>query len=362
MYEPDFSTDSLHTVQTAALRIGVLGAAHIAGQFVDAVRESSLVKVVAVASRDVAKAHQFGEKHQVATRHGSYEALMADPAVECVYIPLPNALHCEWAIKAAKMGKHVLCEKPLALNRDQAEQMFAAARANGVMLLEAFPYYFQPQTGVMMDLLRAGAIGQVRSVQASFGFPLPPPGVGSSAAPGGNIRLKPELGGGALLDAGSYPLSLIRLVMGCKPVRVMAHAQWDADSGVDIAMMATLDYGDGRMAQMSCSMNVANHRHATIMGTAGTLETEYLNHAGLPLSSQLRIRRGVANSLPFETVVAPAGQVPSSGFRFCAEAFALKIRAKDDQAMTVAEIHSLDNALVLAALAQSARSQNFVTL
>ncbi|MEN9587185.1 MAG: hypothetical protein RIT15_760, partial [Pseudomonadota bacterium] len=124
------------------LRIGILGAANIAKQFTDAVRDSRHVAVVAVASRDAVKANQFAASHKVATVHASYEALLADKNVECIYIPLPNSMHCEWAVKAANAGKHVLCEKPLALNLAEAEAMFAAARKNGVMLLEAFPYYF----------------------------------------------------------------------------------------------------------------------------------------------------------------------------------------------------------------------------
>jgi len=346
---------------TQPLKIGILGAANIAKQFTDAVRDSGHVTVVAVASRDAVKANEFAVSHKVTIAHASYEALLADKNVECIYIPLPNSMHCEWAIKAANAGKHVLCEKPLALSLAQAQAMFDAAHKNKIMLLEAFPYYFQPQTGVMMDLIREGAIGDVRAVQASFGFTLPPPGVGSSAN-GTNIRLKPELGGGALLDAGSYPLSLIRLVMGCPPARVLAHARMDKASGVDIAMMATLFYADGRMAQMSCAMDVANERYATIMGTKGTLETEYINHAGIPLSSHMRIRRGTAFNLPFEQVSAPSGVVVGSGFRFCAEAFAAKVQTHDFLAMAIAEQHSLDNAQVLAALAHSAKTGQIVTL
>jgi predicted dehydrogenase len=346
---------------TQALKIGILGAANIAKQFTDAVRDSRHVRVVAVASRDAIKANEFAASHKVATAHASYEALLADKHVECIYIPLPNSMHAEWAVKAANAGKHVLCEKPLALNLAEAEAMFAAARKNGVMLLEAFPYYFQPQTGVMMDLISSGAIGAVRSVSASFGFTLPPPGVGSSAN-GTNIRLKPDLGGGSLNDAGAYPLSLIRLAMGCKPIRVLAHPSMDTASGVDIAMMATLFYADGRMAQMSCAMNVANERHAVIMGTNGTLETEYINHAGVPLPSAMRIRRGTAFNLPYEHVQSPCGIATGSGFRFCAEAFAKKIKDRDFAAMQVAEQYSLDNAQVLDALARSAKSGQIVNL
>ena len=177
------------------MRIGILGCANIARQFTRDVAPSPQVKVVAVASRSMETAQAFAATFGIARSHGSYEALLADAEVDTIYLPLPNSLHAEWAVKAARAGKHVLCEKPLALGLAEARAMFAAARANGVMLLEAYPYYFQPQTGAMLALLHGGAVGEVRSVQSSFGFTL--------ANPATNIRLKPELGGGALLDAGS---------------------------------------------------------------------------------------------------------------------------------------------------------------
>lgn len=332
------------------LRIGVLGCANIAKQFVRDVADSPQVQVVAAASRKLETATEFAKPLGIARCYGSYEALLADADVDAIYLPLPNSMHAEWAIKAAQAGKHILCEKPLALGAVQAASMFDAARKHKVMLLEAYPYYFQPQTGAMVDLLLQGAIGSVRSVQASFGFTL--------GNPQNNIRMKPELGGGALLDAGSYALSVIRLAIGCAPVRVMADASW-ADAGVDISMMATLHYADGRRAQLSCAMDAANHRRATIVGSTGTLETEYLNHTTTPgtvspyghLPSQLRVRRGIANSVPFEEIVTATG----SGFRFAAEAFATVVRAQDFAAIERAAQASLDNAATLEAIASSAR-------
>jgi predicted dehydrogenase len=251
----------------------------------------------------------------------------------------------------------VLCEKPLALSRDEAQAMFDAAKRHGVMLLESFPYYFQPQTAVLLDLLREGAIGTVRSIQASFGFSLP--------NPQGNIRMNPELGGGALLDAGSYPLSLIRLVMGCAPQRVQADASW-GESGVDISLAATLYYADGGRAQLSCAMDTANHRLAHIVGTQGAITTEFLNHTSAKagdhpfgyLPSQLRIRRGTAQAIPFEDIRSGSG----SGFRFAVEAFAKVIAERDFDAIARAAEASLDNAATLEALAQSARERRAVEL
>jgi predicted dehydrogenase len=341
---------STPTTRSPALRLGILGCANIARQFVRDASPSPAVRIVAAASRSADTAAAFAAAHGIGRHHGSYDALLVDDEVDAIYLPLPNSLHAEWAIRAAEAGKHVLCEKPLALDRSQAQAMFDAARHHGVMLLEAFPYYFQPQTGTMMALLREGAIGTVRSVQASFGFTL--------SKPDGNIRMNPELGGGALLDAGSYALSLIRLAMGCAPQRVTAHASW-ASTGVDVSLMATLHYGDGRRAQLSCAMDAANHRHATIVGSQGTIETEYLNHTsevsgGHPLGylpSLLRVRRGTANNVPFETLRSPVG----SGFRFAAEAFARLVAEKDFAAIERAAGASLDNAATLDAIERSAR-------
>ena len=343
--------------RTRPLRMGVLGTAKIARQWIRDLQGCNAVQIVAVASRSDAAAQAFAQEYSLPRWHGSYEALLADPEVDAVYIPLPNSLHATWAIAAARHGKHVLCEKPLALGKEEAEAMFAAARDNGVVLLEAYPWWFQPQTRDLLALLQGGAIGDVRTVQASFGFTLANGGTG-------NIRMNPDLGGGALLDAGSYTLSMIRLVMGEAPRSVVAHATY-ADTGVDISLMATLLYADGRRAQLSCAMDVANHRRATIMGTAGTIETEYLNHTsdgpGHPwgyLPSELRVRRGTANSIPFEPVRSATG----SGFRFGAEAFADVVGMGDTAAVERAAQASIDIAATLEAIARSAREGRAIAL
>jgi predicted dehydrogenase len=310
---------------------------------------------VAVASRQPDKAQAFAADYGIPTAHGSYEALLADPQVEAVYIPLPNHLHAAWTIRAAEAGKHVLCEKPLTLGLDDARAMFEAARRHGVMLLEAYPYYFQPQTGDMLRLLHGGEIGEVRRVHASFGFSLPP---GT-----GNIRWQPDAGGGALLDAGSYPVSLIRLVMGQAPVRVLAEAQW-ADTGVDVGMTALLQFAGGRQATLSCAMDTATHRKALIVGSQGLIETEFLNHTAPSdrghvhgyLPSAMRVRRGTANTVPFEEVKSATG----SGFRFAAEAFAAVVAAGDVAAIERAAQASLDIAATLQALQASARMGGWV--
>jgi len=337
------------TLPSQALRIGILGCANIARQFVRDVASSPAVTVAAVASRSADKAAAFAAEFGIQRHHASYEALLADAAIDAVYNPLPNHLHAEWTIRAAGAGKHVLCEKPLAMNQAEARAMFDAASSAGVMLLEAYPYWFQPQTGRLVELLQSGAVGRVMQVQASFGFTLRNPD---------NIRMKPETGGGALLDAGSYPASFIRLVMGSAPRRVSAMAV-PASTGVDLATTATLDWGDGRQAQLRCAMDLALHRHALIVGTEGLIETEFLNHtadttSGHPWGYQpslMRLRRG-AGAGPIETLTSPVG----SGFRFAAEAFAHVVAGGDRDAIDRAASASIDIAAMLDAIAASARA------
>ena len=340
-----------------ALKIGVMGCGNIARKFVADMAQSPYVKVTAAASRDAAKAAEFARSFNLTRHYGSYDALLHDGTLDIIYVALPNKLHHEWVIKAAQAGKHVLSEKPLTLTGAQAHAMFVAARSHGVMLLEAYPYWFQPQTRDMMALIQEGAIGQVRHVQASFGFNL-------MHAPNvqNNIRMLPDLGGGALLDAGSYVMSLIRLALPGRPERVVAH-QVKADSGVDISTSATLFYSGDRTAQLFCAMNVGYHRVATILGNNGVIETEFLNHTSEDpshplgyLPSQMRVRRGLAGTAPLVDVQSATG----SGFSFCAEAFAKVIHAKDFAAIERAAEASCDIAAALEAIGKSARSGSLV--
>lgn len=333
------------------LKLGILGCANIAKQFLRDTATSRSIEVIAVASRDAAKAAEFANSFNIPQTFNSYDALLADSEVEAVYLPLPNSLHAEWAIKAAEAGKHILCEKPLALSAEDATAMFDAARKHGVYLLEAYPFYFQPQMTKMFNLLDEGAIGEIKTIQAAFGFTL--------LTPEGNIRMKPEMGGGALLDAGSYPISFIRYVMGEAPVKVLADSSF-VPSGVDISTAATLIYADGRRAQVSCAMNVANHRRATIVGTQGVIETEFLNHTAKAagdnpygyLPSQLRIRRGIAFNIPFEDISTEAG----SGFYFAAEAFAKLVREGNAVVFENLAKASIDIAATIEAIGRSAKS------
>jgi D-xylose 1-dehydrogenase (NADP+, D-xylono-1,5-lactone-forming) len=328
------------------VRIGVLGAAKIAGSFMVGAQASSQVEVVAVASRDRTRGEAFARAHGIA-RACSYDELLADPAIDAIYNPLPNGLHAAWSIAAARAGKHVLCEKPLAASEAEAQAMFAAADAGGVILLEAFPYMFQPQTLELERRIAAGAIGEVRTMFASFGFTMADPA---------NVRLDPALGGGALWDAGCYPVSFARQVFGARPIRVSAVARWIDGTGapgakIDQTLAATLEFPGGGIAQISCSFATAVHRRAIIAGSTGVIDTEYQNHTDRSAAPSYRIKRGTDWQIEFETVAVPA----ENGFRAELDAFAEMVAGGDLDAMRARRAASVDNAWTLAAILEAAR-------
>src|SRR3954447_13087611 len=189
-------------MELSNVRWGVLSTANIGRRAVlPAIQRSRNGELVAVASRDADKARAFAADLGIPRAYASYEQLLADPEIEAVYIPLPNSMHREWTIKAAQAGKHILCEKPLGLNAAECAEMDAAARQNGVLLMEAFMYRFHPQTERVIQLIRQGAIGHPRLIHAAFTFRLSNPA---------NIRLQSDLGGGSLMDVGCYCVNVSR--------------------------------------------------------------------------------------------------------------------------------------------------------
>jgi len=328
--------------KSGALRVGILGTAKIARQFAEGVAPSPLVDVVAVASRDRSTAEAFATDCAIPRAFGSYAALLDDRDVEAIYIPLPNNLHGTWSIAALEAGKHVLCEKPLAVSEEEARRMYATADRHGRHLAEAYPYLAQPQTTLTRDLLRKGAIGRVHVIRAAFGVPFSDPA---------NIRLKPDLAGGSMMDAGSYAVSFVRVMAGERPSRVHATARWGA-TGVDTTVVATLEFASGLLAQVMSSFSTAYHRHAQIAGETGILESLYLNHPPIGGAPMVTIRRGELAAGTIETHSAEGG----NGFRLEAESFA-RLVAGDLGAWTgVTPEESIDIAGILAAILESARS------
>ena len=330
------------------LNIGVLGAANIAKLFIDAARPSANVRIGAVASRDAAKGKAFAAALGVPVVHASYDALLADATIDAIYNPLPNNLHAEWSIRAAEAGKHVLCEKPLCLTSREAIAMFEAARRHGVYMVEGYPYRCQPQTIALRKLLADRAIGKLQTLHASFGFKL---------LDKSNIRFDPALGGGALMDAGSYPVSFIRTVAGERATQVHATARWSS-VGVDETMVGTLEHPGGLLAQFSCSFSTARHRRATLVGDEGTIITTYYNDTNDMLPPLIDISRGVAWDSPRETMTLPA----MPGFLAEAEGFAALVRDGWSAWPGATPEESTDIARTLEALKESAQTGRVVAL
>ncbi len=324
------------------LRIGILGTANVARRFVASVNESQEVEIVAIASRDSNKAKVFAEQFNIERACGSYNQLLSDPQVEAVYVPLPNSLHFEWVVSAIDAGKHVLCEKPLATRARDANAMFASAQARGVTLVEGYPYLSQPHLHALKQLISGGAIGEIRSIQATIGFTVVDPD---------NIRLDPTLSGGGLLDAGTYPVSLIRVLFGRRPKRVYAVAKWNAQ-GVDESVHATLEHDGDLVAHVSCNLAVGLHRHAIIVGSTGTVQTTFLNNPPLDKPVVLQLRRGQSDTAAYESIEVP----PVNGFRAEAESFARLIKHGPDHWTGVTPQESIDIALTLESIIRSARS------
>jgi predicted dehydrogenase len=227
------------------LRIGILGAARIAPMaLIRPAREVTEVDVSAVAARDPVRAEQFARKQGIARAHGSYEALIADPKLDAVYNPLPNALHARWTLRAIEAGKHVLCEKPFTANAGEARRVADAAAAAGVVVTEAFHYRYHPLAERMRSVAHGGELGTIRTISTAMCFPLPR---------FSDIRYDYDLGGGAMMDAGCYALHCMRLLGPGEPEVVSATARLRTPK-IDRAMSAQFRFAQGARGHLECSM------------------------------------------------------------------------------------------------------------
>jgi len=246
------------------IRFGVLSTANIGRAAVNpAIQASRNAELVAIAGRDGERAREFARAGSIPRGYGSYEALLEDPEVDAVYIPLPNSLHREWTIRAAEMKKHVLCEKPLAMTAAECREMHAAADANGVRLMEAFMYRFHPRTERFFEMVRGGSIGELRAIRSAFTFRLTNPA---------NIRLRKDLGGGALMDVGCYCVDVSRRLAASAPVEAQAWATWGA-SGVDAQLAGAIRFENGVVAQFDCALTMERREFYEAGGTEATLFT-----------------------------------------------------------------------------------------
>jgi predicted dehydrogenase len=244
------------------IRWGILSTANIGrAAVIPAIQASRNGEAVVVASRDLEKAQAFAARLNIPKAYGSYEALLEAGDIDAVYIPLPNSMHHSWMIKAAEMGRHILCEKPLGLNAQECLEMEAAANWHNVKLMEAFMYRFHPCTQKVLEIVQSGALGELRLIHSAFTFRLTRPD---------NIRLKPELGGGALMDVGCYCVNISRTLAGAEPVVVECFARW-GQSGVDEQIVATLGFPNGLLAQFDCALTIERREHYTLAGTEAFL-------------------------------------------------------------------------------------------
>ena len=242
------------------MRLGLLSTANINRAILDGAAGTDRVEVVAIASRDATRAEAYAAQHGIPTAHGSYEAMLADPGVDAVYVSLPNGMHHAWSMRALAAGKHVLCEKPYTRHPGEAEEAFDAADAAGLVLMEAFMYRHHPQTATIARLVREGAVGEILTVKAVFSFAL---------RDLTNVRAIPELDGGALMDVGCYCVSGSRLVAG-EPESVLAE-QVVGETGIDMALYGTLRYPGDIVAQIEASFLAPARQALAVVGEAGML-------------------------------------------------------------------------------------------
>jgi predicted dehydrogenase len=322
--------------------MGILGAGGIAGAFARVASEFASVDVVAIGSRDQAKADAFAAQHGIAKAYGTYAAVVDDPDVDAVYVALPNGLHKEWTIACARAGKHILCEKPMALRRGDAAEMFAEADKHGVVLIEGFPFRFQPQTQEVLRRFRAGELGEIVTATACFGFRM---------RDASNVRMDPTQGGGTTWDVGVYAINLVRAVMGKAPSSVLASAKFHPN-GIDLTASAILEYDDGRQCTIWSSFESATFRRANIVGADGAIDYSHNNHPLDAEAASFLLQRGHGKEMVVEKVENQTG----NGFVFEANAFADLILNPDKPFLGTNREETLDIIASVEAVLESSRS------
>jgi len=244
------------------IRWGVLGCARISRRgLIPGIQDSRTGMLAAIGSRDIERARAWAGEFAIPKAYGSYDEILTDPEIDAVYLPLPNELHKQWVEAAADAGKHILCEKPLALDAPEARGMAAYCRSKGVLLMEAFMWRHQPRTLGLKEKVASGLIGDLRLIRASFSFPIDL----------GDWRLDPARGGGALWDVGCYGVSTARFFTDSEPVKIRAAARFH-DKDVDMSLAAVLEFPSGVLASVDCSFEQPYRCTYELVGSAGVIE------------------------------------------------------------------------------------------
>lgn len=250
---------------TKILNWGLLSTARINRALIPPLQVSKRNHLLAVASRSQESADAYAKEKKIRRAYGSYEALLADPEIDVIYNSLPNHLHAEWTIKAVEAGKHVLCEKPLALSVDEVDAIKHAARKHGRIVAEAFMYRHHPQTLKVQEIVKSGSLGALKLIRGSFSFML---------TREGDVRLNPEWGGGSLWDVGCYPISYIRMVTGLEPVEVFGW-QVAGPTGIDETFVGQMRFEGDIHAQFDSSFVIPFHAFIEIVGSEGALSVPH---------------------------------------------------------------------------------------
>ncbi|HXD10375.1 MAG TPA: Gfo/Idh/MocA family oxidoreductase [Anaerolineales bacterium] len=244
------------------LRWGLLSTARINWALLPPLRASARNELTAVASRDLERAQTYARERNIPRAFGSYEAMLGDSDVDVIYNPLPNSMHAEWTIKAAQAGKHVLCEKPLAITVEEVDAITAAAHKAGVIVMEAFMYRHHPQTLKVKQLVESGEIGKLQLIRGSFTF---------NITNENDVRLNSSLGGGSIWDIGCYPISYARLIAGAEPLEVFGWQKTGAGSGVDESFFGQMHFSNDVYAQLDCGFRSPQRTHIELVGDKGNI-------------------------------------------------------------------------------------------
>jgi predicted dehydrogenase len=284
------------------VRWGILSTADIGmSKVTPAIQKAKNCDVVAIASRDFQKAADGADQLGISKAYGSYDELLDSDDIDAVYIPLPNDMHAEWTFRAAAAGKHILCEKPLAMSSSQGNEMVSACGDAGVKLQEAFMYRHHPTWADVVHRVRSGEIGRLQSVQSSFSYFNDDPH---------NIRNRMENGGGAMMDIGCYNVNLSRLLFDAEPVRIESAVRRDPEMGIDIVTSAILEFESGGQSSFTCSTRAEDYQRVHIFGSDGRIEIEIPFNIPPDVDTRLFVTRRDANgNASTETVTfSPADQ------------------------------------------------------
>jgi predicted dehydrogenase len=332
----------------APVRWGILGAANIAlKKVIPGMQGSALAQVVAIASRDIAKARAAADQSGIPRAYGSYQELIDDPDIEAIYNPLPNHLHVPWSIRAAEQGKHVLCEKPIALSAREALQLLEARDRTGVMIGEAFMVRTHPQWIKVREIVASGKIGELRLIAGHFSYYRRDPG---------DIRSRVEWGGGALLDIGCYTITISRWLFGAEPAEVVGLIEHDPDMKIDRLTSGLLRFGKGQ-ATFSCATQLVPYQSMQIFGTTGRIAIEIPFNA--PPADECRIFVDDGSDLSgggLETITFP----PVDQYALQADRFSEAIRGVGSVPVSLED--AMGNMAVIDALFRSAESREWERL